>query len=357
MNMYKILFLNITHRVNYCVLVILGGFILYWILNQAFTLYPALHNAIPLFLQEIDFTNIWLVISAILVLFILTELGSIAYCMYKTWKLPRITKSDEDGCYYKIRGRKENPTSKKPASKSETLAYDNMKIIRKKLNFPDNLDTDLFIEETDGLNAYTLGMEIPGGGKHAICLNSNLIKKMPSANVAAVVAHELGHVNNQDTATKMFMSCFRAFISLILFAPIYLLLGILAVISWVFSFIPLLGMFAMLFLFISGILIGCMRFLEMLVMWPAHLYERYVSRKSEHQADAVAAKCVGPLSICRVFYIFSKIFPPKKKNLLFSYLEKLKISNSTHPSFEDRVHAVQKRIYAGRTALEKNYER
>ena len=355
--MNKIYLTNIFHRVNYCFLIILGGFILYWILYQVFKLYPALAGSIPFFLQDMDFTNIWLIVLIIMVLFILTELGSIAYCMYKTWKLPRIIKESKDGRYYKIQGREDRPASKVLASKPETLAYSNMTIIRKKLNFPGSLETDLFIETADSLNAYTLGMEMPAGGKHAICLNSKLVEVMSSANVAAVVAHEMGHVNNQDTAAKLFMGCFRSFVSFILFAPIYLLYAIIAVLSWMFSIIPVLGMFARLCLLMSGLFIGFVRFLELLVMWPAHLYERHVSRRSEYQADAIAAKCIGPLSICRVFYLFSKRASRRKNNPIFDLMEKLKISNSTHPSFEDRIHAVQRRIYQERTAMEFKHER
>ena len=316
---------------------------LYWILTQVFKLFelhPILADSNPLFFEDVDLTMMWPVVLIIMVLSVLTELGASAYCMYKTWKLPRIIKEDEDGRYYKIQGGKE-----KPASKPEALAYANMVIIRKELNFPDNLETALFIEEAENLNAYTLGMEMTTGGKHAICLSSNLVETMPTAGVAAVIAHEMGHINNQDVATKLFMGCFRSFVSFILFAPVYLLYLIIVVLSWIFSAIPLLGIFAGLCLFMFRQLIGVLRFLEALVMWPAHLYERYVARRSEFQADAVAAKCIGPLSICRVFYMLSRHTSRRENNPLFDFMEKLKISNSTHPSFEDRIQAVQKRIY------------
>ena len=345
MNTYIIFLVNISHRINYCVLVFIGSFILYWILKEVFTLYPDLATTILLFHQERNFTDKWMVISTILALFILAELCSIAYCMYKTWKLPRITKN-EDGNYIRIRRRE-----KETASKSEALAYTHMKIIREKLNFDDSLNTSLFVDDSANnkssnmVNAYTLGMETILGGTHAICLNSKLLEKIPNTNVAAVVAHEMGHVKNQDTATKMFMGCFRAFVSFVLFAPLYILYAILMVLSWMFSAIPLLDMFAKLFLFISGLIIGCVRFLELLVMWPAYLYERYVSNRTEYLADAVAANCIGPLSICRVLYILSKRFPPPNNNRLLSFLEKLQISNSTHPSFKNRIRAIQKRIY------------
>ena len=344
--------MNMFHRMNYCILVISGCFILYWILSEMFKLYPVSVDTIHFFLQDAYFANSWALILIILMLFVLTELGSIAYCMYKTWKLPRITKDGESGRYFKIQGTKIRPRSEKPASKPEAIAYDNMMIIRNKLKFPDDLETDLIIEEADSLNAYTLGMEVPAGGKHAICLNSKLVAALSSTNVAAVVAHEMGHVNNQDTATKLFMAFFRSLVSFILFAPIYLLYSVIVVLSWLFSIIPLLGMFAKLCVLLSGLFIGLVRFLEILVMWPAHLYERFVSRQSEYQADAVSAKCVGPLSICRTLYMLGKSSQSRKDNLMFDFIEKLKISTSTHPSFEDRIQAIQKRLYQKNTAKE-----
>ena len=184
-----------------------------------------------------------------------------------------------------------------------------------------------------------------------------LVAELSSTNVAAVVAHEMGHVKNQDSAMKLFMGCFRSFVSFILLAPIYLLYAVIAVLSLLFSVIPVLGMFATLCLLLSGLFIGLVRFLELLVMWPAHLYERFVSRRSEYQADAVSAKCVGPLSICRALYILSKSSQSRKNNLIFDFVEKLKVSTSTHPSFEDRIHAVQTRSYRERTAMEIKHER
>ena len=55
---------------------------------------------------------------------------------------------------------------------------------------------------------------------------------------------------------KLFMGCFRSFVSFILLAPIYLLYAVIAVLSWLFSVIPVLGMFARLCLLLSGLFSG-----------------------------------------------------------------------------------------------------
>ena len=343
------------------------------LLYQIFKIYPDLGNPVLLLLQEIDFIDKWRVISIFLIAFLLTELGSIAYSMYKIWKLPRIIKDEkepEERCYFKVTGRENKPRSKEPATRREILTYINMTIIRNKLGFDNSLETALLVEKDkqremengkkqavdnsnkklekkySNVRAYTLGMDTPTGGNHAICLNSGLIEQMPSANVAAIVAHEMGHVKNQDTATKIFMGCFRAFVSFVLLAPLHILYAVLTALFWLFSFIPFLNMFALLFSFITALMIGLVRFLEILVMWPAYLYELYISRRSEYRADAIAARCVGPSSICRVLNLMKKYCEPKKNNRMLSFQEKLQIAHSTHPPFEDRVRAIQKRTHA-----------
>ena len=67
--------MNMFHRVNYCILVISGGFILYWILSQMLNLYPDSADTIPFFLQDMDFADTWAFILIILMLLLLTELG------------------------------------------------------------------------------------------------------------------------------------------------------------------------------------------------------------------------------------------------------------------------------------------
>lgn len=349
--------MNLSHRIIYCGLVCLGGYILYLLLSQVFELYPGLAIPGSLFLQEIDFIDKWLVLSIFLITLLLTELGSIAYSMYKIRKLPKIIK--EESGYSKVTGRKEK--SKVPASKSEILAFNIMDILKSKPTPDDSLDIDLCVEDDEknesgekiekfkhiwsNVRAYTLGMETAAGGRHAICLNSGSIEQMPIAYVAAIMAHEMGHVKNQDTATKIFMGCFRGFVSFVLLAPLHILYAVLVALSWLFSFIPFLKMFALLFSFITALMIGLVRFLEILVMWPAYLYELHISRRSEYRADAVAAE-YGPSSICRVLNLMKEYCEPKKNNRMLSFQEKLQIAHSTHPPFEDRIRAIQNRTYA-----------
>lgn len=339
----KVFLISLSQRVIYCGLVLLGGLILYWILNQLFSLYPGLTNPFDWLLEQFNAVDKWVVFALIAVVLILAEFGSIAYSMFNIWKLPKVTR--EGTCYFKEARSGIGRRKKLPASKAEILAYANLRIIRDKLDFPTTLKTDLFVQLADSPNAYTLGLETPIGGRHAICLHSALLR-MSSTNVAAVLAHELGHVKNQDTATKLFMRFFRNLVSFVIFAPVYLVYLILWVLSWICAFIPFLRIFAGLFLFMLGLLIGCVRVLEGLVMWPADWYGRNVARRSEYKADAVAARCVGPLSICRALFLLSKQSPASRKKRLLPVVDLLKIRHATHPAFEDRIRAIQERAYA-----------
>ena len=332
----KILLTNLAQRLIYCALVLGGAWLLYWALNQ---LVP-----MPAILERLKETEAWKIIAAFAALLLLAEVGSMGYCMYRTWRLPRIV--NEGQGYFKITPGRFGRRETEPASRPEALAYANMMAIRRKLDFPQDLRTDLFVEEEESLNAYTLGMEAAAGGRHAIVLHSGLLERMSPANVAAIVAHEFGHVKNQDTATKLFMRLFRTLVSLPIFAPIYLLYTVARLLSMLFLLVPLLNLLALLFMFLGGLFIRLLRLLESLVMWPAGLYELFVSRHSEYKADAVAAGTVGPTAICHALRLLSDRMQGRSKSPLFVLRDKLKMLNSTHPSSEDRIRAIQERKYA-----------
>lgn len=341
---FRVFLVNLSQRATYCGLVLLGGLLLYWILHQIFSLFPSVDNPVDWLIEQLEDVNIWLAVAIVGAFLLLAEFGSISYSMYKSWKLPKVTK--DGAAYYKETRKILGRRKREPASRPEMLAHANLKIIRDKLKLPETLKTDLFVQKADSLNAYTLGLETPIGGIHAICLHSALLG-LSSANVAAVLAHELGHVKNRDTATKLFMSFFRTFVSFVIFAPVYLLYGILWLIAVICLFVPFLRILGVFFHFLLGLLIGGVRILEKLVMWPADLYERQIARRSEFKADAVAAKCVGPTSISRVLFLLSKRRAASEKNSILVLVDQLKILHSTHPPLEDRIQAVQTRAYSG----------
>ncbi len=345
MNDRKITLLNLGRRLIYCALVCLGATILYWIASNIFTFFSN-PIALPDVISRVDSATAWFLLVGLIVFMILIELLSISYVMYKVWKLPRIVLDKSDNIYYRVTGNKKRAKSKVRASLAEIYAYDNMMIIRGNIKLQSSLETDLLIEESDKLNAYTLGTESLTGGIHAICISSALINKLPSTNIAAVLGHELGHVLHKDSATKLFMSGIRSFLSTILFAPLYLLYLAIYILHLAFRFLPLLNIFSRFFLFFLGLLMSVVKFLELLLMWPAILYELHVSRHSEYLADAVASRCVGPLTTCRLFFMLEQLSGPSTGGKLYRWTDNLKMISSTHPSMEQRINAIQKRNHA-----------
>ena len=77
----RVILINLSQRVVYCGLVLLGGLILYWILNQLFSLYPGFTNPFDLLLEQFNAVEKWLVFTVIAVVLLLAEFGSIAYSL------------------------------------------------------------------------------------------------------------------------------------------------------------------------------------------------------------------------------------------------------------------------------------
>ena len=332
----------------------LGAVVVYWAATPILKLFPAAIT-LPALIAQVDPAIAGLIAAGLVGLMLLTELGSISYCMAKAWKQPRIIYVDDEESgiegHFKITGRVSNPKTVEPASRPEICAFENIGIIRRRLGLSDGMEIDLLVEEAEYLNAYTLGMDTPGGGKHVICVTSGLVENLSTAHTAAVIGHEMGHIRNRDSAMKLFMGCFRTFASIILFAPIFIVYFVAAVLCWFLSLIPFVGVLAKLFMFLISILVLLIRFLEWIVMYPAHLYERYVSRQSEYMADAAAAHSVGPRTIGRALYLVGRDEMAGKTPLLREVTDKLRMVNATHPSFEDRLEAIRKRTYSRKTGL------
>ena len=336
---------DFVRRAIFCILTFLGGYVLYSIADQFLPLYDLFGAAVQKVLEDWGLFGAWPILILFVLVLLFAEAISIAHCFYKTWKLPRIEKIGD-------RYVKTQRGTQTPASRAETLAFDNMQIIRRKLKLDNSLHTDLFVEEMDELNAYTLGMETIAGGRHAICLSSSLLETLPSVRVAAVIAHEMGHVKNQDSAASIFMGVCASLVSGLVFAPLYLAYAAILILRLLLSVIPLLGFLATMILFLVTLLVGLLRAAEILLMWPAKLYRQYVSRLHEYRADAVAARCVGPKSICQVLFLLSRCDPARHKKRLLNFTDKLKILHATHPSFKHRIEAVQNRTYAEAAATE-----
>ena len=337
------------HRVVYCLLVCAGALAAYWAATPILKYFPAAIT-LPALIAEVDPAIAGLIFAGLVGLMLLNELFSISYCMAKAWQQPRIVYLDdeENGLegHFKITGRISNPKTIEPASRHEICAYENIGIIRRRLGLPDSMRIDLLVEEAEHLNAYTMGMDTPGGGRHIVCVTSELMETMSTAHTAAVLGHELGHVRNRDAAMSLFMGCFRRFASIILFAPIFIVYFVASALCWLLSLIPFLGILAKFFMFLLSLLVGLIRFLQWIVLLPAHLYEQWVSRQCEYMADAAAAHTVGPGSIGRALFLIGRDEVTDKPPLLREITDSMRMANSSHPAFKDRLEAIRNRAFS-----------
>ena len=337
------------HRLIYCVLVCLCATAVYWAATPLIELFPSVAT-LPAIVVQTNSYIAGLIVVALLVLMLLAEFSAICYCMVLVRKRPRIVYLDEKESgikgHFKIIGKRSKPVSIEPASKREICAFENMNIVRRKLNLPDEMDIDFLVEDADHLNAYTLGIEMPGGGRHIICATSRLIETMPPANTAAVMGHEVGHIRNRDSAMKLFMGCFRTFAVTILFAPLFVVYLVASILYWFVSLIPFFSVLARFFLFLLSMVAAFIQFVALIVMYPAHLYERYVSRQCEFMADAAAAHSVGPTSIGRALYRIGRHEDSGRTHPLRKVTDKMRVINATHPSLTDRVKAIRSRAYS-----------
>ena len=335
------------HRLIYCVLVCLCAIAVYWMATPLVMLVPAAVS-LPALLAQANSYSAGPIVAALVIMILLTELCAIGYYMVRVRKQPRIAYlSDKNGPngHFKITGRISKPASIERASKNEICAFENMNVIRRKLNLPGDTVIDFLVEDAAHLNAYTLGIETPRGGRHVICMTSTMIETMPTANTAAVIGHEIGHIICRDCSTKLFIGCFRSLAVLILFMPIYMVYFVASILCWFVSLIPLLGVVAKFLQFLLSILTVFIRFLQMIALYPAHLYERYISRKCEFMADAAASLSVGPTSICRALYMIGRHEDAEESHLLRQVTEKMRVINATHPLIKDRIAAIRNRVY------------
>ena len=330
-------------------LVCLSATAFYLIATPILELFPGAVT-LPALIAQLDPVVTGLTFAGLVAFVLMTELYAVSYGMYRAWKHPRIVYIDDADTgvrgHYKIKGKKAKPKSLKPASRREICAYENIRIVKERLGLSGRIEIELLIYDSDVPNAYTIGMYTPGGGRHIICLSSALVDTMPTACAAAVIGHEMGHIRNRDVAMRFFMGAFRAAATIILFAPIFIVYLVVSILCFILSFIPLFGILARFFLFLLSILGFLLRWLERVVLYPAHLWEEYVSRQCEYMADAAAAHSVGPTSISRALHLIARDEESGGTAVLTQVTDKLRVTASTHPSILDRIEAIRNRTYS-----------
>ncbi|MBW4667854.1 MAG: M48 family metalloprotease [Cyanomargarita calcarea GSE-NOS-MK-12-04C] len=212
----------------------------------------------------------------------------------------------------------------------------------------------------DNPNAYAVGAT----RSHAMVVaTSGLINQLNQRQVAAVMAHELGHIANLDTMAKTLLSAVLDGVMLILFKPMLLIV-------WYF------GRFAALLMLIAGLIYGIMgnwqyatAFLVGVLVWIilmmlptitkflVTLLTFWHSRWREYHADAVAARLTSVDDIASALAILDRLpFQPPRKNqeqmatlwIRVAMKEELGTFHwlkHTHPPIHKRIEALRRGLY------------
>jgi heat shock protein HtpX len=212
----------------------------------------------------------------------------------------------------------------------------------------------------DNPNAYAVGAT---RSYAMVVATTGLLKNLNQEEVAAVMAHEIGHIANLDTMAKTLLSAAWGGVMMTLFAPMLLVV-------WY------LGRFAALLMLIAGIIYGLFGNWEHatslfigVVVWILLLLMPYItqslvtlltfwhSRWREYHADAVAARLTSVDAMVSALATLDRLpFQPPKKNReemstlwvrvamqeetgVFHWLK------HTHPPMHKRIEALRRGIY------------
>ena len=136
-------------------------------------------------------------------------------------------------------------------------------------------DYNLYICNEKTLNAFAVG-------SNNIAVTAPLLTNMQTSEIAGILAHEMGHIQNRDTNTALLTSTMSSFGNLVvrIYSYITLLLQVI-------SFIPIIGWFAAIASWFFVIQIWLFQFLMQL---PLHLITMFSSRQDEYEADLYACK-------------------------------------------------------------------
>ncbi|WDR04433.1 zinc metalloprotease HtpX [Devosia rhodophyticola] len=188
----------------------------------------------------------------------------------------------------------------------------------------------VYLIETDQPNAFATGRDPQHG---AVAVSAGLLKHLETREVAAVIAHELGHIRNRDTLTMTITATFAGAISML--AQFGLFFG-----GGNRRDNPLGGMGALLMVFLAPV--------------AAMLVQMAVSRTREYEADKAGAEISGdPLALAsalrkiaglagRQVNVAAERNPAMAHMYIINPLSGQRMDNlfSTHPDTANRIEAL-----------------
>ncbi|MBQ8920095.1 MAG: M48 family metalloprotease [Acidaminococcaceae bacterium] len=162
----------------------------------------------------------------------------------------------------------------KPQGEAAERLNQAMSIVCRKAGL-DISDYNLYVCNTKVLNAFAIG-------NNNIAVTLPLLSNMPIREIAGILAHEMGHIQNRDTNTALLTSTMSSFGNFVIRIYSYITL-----VLQIISFIPVIGWFTAIISWFFLIQIWLFQFLMQL---PLHIVTMFSSREDEYEADLYACK-------------------------------------------------------------------
>ncbi len=196
--------------------------------------------------------------SVIIVLSLLTLI--VPCLLYRTWIMQRYL------CW-SLNCRRPNGPEKERLMQAMSIVCQRAGLNIKNYN--------LYVCRENVLNAFALG-------SNNIAVTLPLLNSMSIGDIAGILAHEMGHIQNRDTKAALLTSTMSSFGNLVVRIYSYITLALQIV-----SFIPIIGWFSALLSWIFLIQIWLFQFLMQL---PLQLITMFSSRQDEFEADLYACR-------------------------------------------------------------------
>lgn len=191
-------------------------------------------------------------------------------------------------------------------------------------------DIQWFILGDDDLNAFAVGL-------HTIGIHTGLLQHCSDSEIAAVLAHEFGHIAHRDTISAVITAeCNFVVMTLKCFILLFTKIAVIAI-SFLWSLVSESKIPSILGGYIASF--ACW-FINMYISVAYHICiaPSYASkRQQEYAADKYAAE----LGIYRPLITFLSRFPTPSLNLKLTLAQML---YGTHPKNEDRIAKLQEFI-------------
>jgi len=136
-------------------------------------------------------------------------------------------------------------------------------------------DYNLYVCNTKVLNAFAVG-------NNNIAVTLPLLNGMYPEDLAGILAHEMGHIQNRDTGTALLVSTMSSFGNFVIRIYSYI-----TIVLQVIGFVPVIGWFTTLIAWFFLIQIWLY---QLLMQLPLHLVNMFSSRQDEYEADQYACE-------------------------------------------------------------------